>query len=128
VGFKKQNQTLNTMLHKIIGSNDPGSFAAAIFFAFVGVVLSLLLQTTKRDINADSTPFDFSWKFLLSDNVKRIATTLLLIYIAIRFYPDLFGKPINEYLALGVGLALDKIAEVIKNASAVLQVNRNKIN
>ncbi|MES2004349.1 MAG: hypothetical protein V4450_07495 [Bacteroidota bacterium] len=116
------------MLQKLIGSNDLSSFAAAFFFALIGVALSLLLQTTKRDINASGTPFHFSWSFFLADNIKRIAAGLILIYIAIRFYPELFGKPINEYLAFVVGVGLDKVAELIKNASGILQVNRDKIN
>lgn len=116
------------MLQKIIGSNDLSSFAAAIFFALIGVFLSLLLQTTSRDINAKSTPFHFSWSFFLADNVKRIIAGLVMIFIAIRFYPEMFGKPIDEYLAFLIGMGLDKVAEILKNASGILQVNRNKIN
>ena len=115
------------MFQKIIGSNDLTSFLAAFIFALIGVALSLLWHATTRNQNSPNTPVKFSWNFLLSDNVKRIAASLITIFIAIRFYPDLFGKPINEYLAFGVGLGLDKISEVIKNKTNLLDVNRDKI-
>jgi hypothetical protein len=36
------------------------------------------------------------------------------------------GKELSMYFALGIGLGLDKLAQLIKNASSVLQVNRKK--
>lgn len=115
------------MLQKLLGSNDLSTFLVTFFFALIGVALSLLWHTTSRDIRSTDTPFAFSWSFLLSDNIKRIITGVILIYIAIRFYPDLFGKPVTEYLAFGIGLGLDKIAEVIKNKTTILDVDRDKL-
>lgn len=116
------------MLQKLIGSVDAQTFFASFLFALIGVALSLLLQTTKRDVRSDNTPFAFSWKFLLKDNIRRIIAGILIIYVAIRFYPDWFGEPMTDFLALGVGLAIDKVAEIIKNRTNLLSVDRDKIN
>lgn len=115
------------MLQKLIGSVDPQTFIASFLFALIGVALSLLLHTTKRDVRSDNTPFAFSWSFLLKDNIRRIIAGLLLIYVAIRFYPDLFGEPMTDWTALGIGLAIDKVAELLKNHTNLLSVNRDKI-
>lgn len=119
---------IKIMIQKLIGSVDPQTFFASFLFALIGVALSLLLQTTKRDVRSDNTPFAFSWKFLLKDNIRRIIAGILIIYVAIRFYPDWFGEPMTDFLALGVGLAIDKVAEIIKNRTNLLSVDRDKIN
>lgn len=116
------------MLQKLIGSYDLTSFLACLFFAYIGVALSLLWHTTERNPNSQSTPIAFSWKFFLSDNVKRIVSGVLTIYAAIRFCPDVFGIAVNEYVAFGIGLGIDKIAEFIKSKTNLLDVNRAKIN
>jgi len=117
------------MIQKLIGSVDPQTFFASFLFALIGVAISLLIHSTKRDIRSVSTPFSFSWKFLILDNIKRIITGILVIYVAIRFYPDWFGKPMTDFLALGVGLAIDKVIEFIKDRTSLpLSVNRDKIN
>ncbi len=106
---------------------DPQTFFASFFFALIGVAISLLVHTTQRDVRSNNTPFAFSWSFLLKDNMRRIIAGLLVIYVAIRFHPDLFGEPITDWKSLGVGLVVDKLAELIKNHTPLLSVNRDKI-
>ena len=115
------------MKHYLLGNMPVAAFLAAFFFALIGVTISLLLQANKRDPGASSTPYHFSYRFLLQDNWKRIVLSLLLIFVTIRFYSELTGKELSMYFALGIGLGLDKLAQVVKNASAVLQVNRKKL-
>lgn len=115
------------MLQKFMGSVDLQTFITSFSYALIGVILSLLLQTTTRDVRSENTPFVFSWKFLFKDNIKRIVAGILVIFVTIRFYPDLFGKQITDFLALGIGLGIDKAAEIIKNYTNILKVNRDKI-
>jgi hypothetical protein len=115
------------MLQKIIGDNDLASFGSAWFFCIIGVAISLLWHTTKRDPQSAATPVCFDLKFLMLDNIKRFVLGFLLIYVVIRFYPNFFHESINDYAALGVGLGFDKIAELIKGNSTLLDMNRNKI-
>lgn len=51
----------------ILGGMTVAKFAAAFTFALVGVFLSLLIGTTKRDVNSVRTPFHFSWSFFWND-------------------------------------------------------------
>jgi len=67
----------------LTGLDMPSLFLGWAFFALVGVFLSILLQTTKRDIPAPHTPVQFSWSFLWSDNSRRVYTAITVIYIAL---------------------------------------------
>jgi len=103
-----------------LGTDSIVAFLGLAFFAFVGVLLSLLIQTTKRDVQSESTPFEFSWKFLMSDNVKRFLAGLILIYVSLRFTPELFGVDINAFWAFVIGFGSDKIAEILKTKTNIL--------
>lgn len=104
----------------VLGTDSIIAFITLAFFAFVGVMLSLLMQTTKRDPTSVNTPFEFSWKFLMSDNAKRFLAGVILIYLALRFTPELFGIKINEFWAFGIGFGSDKIAEFVKTKTDFL--------
>lgn len=101
-----------------IGGMNAGQFLAAMVMALVGVFLSLLLASTKRDPNSARSPFHFSWSFLISDNAKRLyksaATTLLVIFISLRFADHLIGKHASMIYALMLGLGLDQVIALWK--------------
>lgn len=98
----------------LIGTDSVVKFFSLVFFALLGVALSLLLQTTKRDPQSVHTPFEFSWKFLWNDNVKRVLAGIVLIFVFLRFAPQLMGVEINEFWALAIGFCSDKLAEQVK--------------
>lgn len=116
---------IETFLTYILGNQTPTQFCALLFFALLAAALSLLLQTTKRDIDSENTPLHFSWQFLWQDNIKRIVTSLILIYVAIRFTPQLFGVEISDFWAFVIGFINDKLAQFIKDKAGAL-TNLNK--
>jgi len=113
-----------TMIKEILGTDTGQAFLILLFFSAIGVTLSLLLHASNRDQQAPSTPVKFSFWFLIKDNWKRILTSFLLIYIAIRFTPELFGVQITSFWALAIGLCLDKLAQWIKEKTNILDVKR----
>jgi hypothetical protein len=118
---------LPEIIKTLLGQNTAAQFVGLYLMAIIGLAVSLLLHTTVRDPNSTNTPVAFSWSFFFRDNLKRIVLNVMVLFIAIRFYPDLFGAPINEFLAFGVGLGLDKIIELIKSKSGVLDADRSKL-
>jgi hypothetical protein len=104
----------------LLGELTAANFFALMFFALFGALLSLLLQTTNRNVNSLATPKHFSWGFFWEDNWKRIVTGLMLIYVALRFTPELFGITINEFWALAIGFLNDKLAQVVKDKTNLL--------
>jgi hypothetical protein len=93
---------------------------ALLLFALLAATLSILLQTTSRDVYSNNTPRHFDWIFFIADNWKRALTSLLLICIALRFAPELFGVEISEFWALVIGFGNDKIAQILKDKTNLL--------
>lgn len=102
-----------------------GILFAAFLFALIGVCLRALLITAKRDPLKEGSPVEFSWKFFFSDNVKRFiksgVTTIIVIFLSIRFFKELTGAG-DELLmlySLGVGLGIDKAIDALRKKTGV---------
>jgi ABC-type methionine transport system permease subunit len=115
-----KNIIMKDFIATLLGNQSASAFAALVFFSLLGAVLSLLLHTTKRDPNSIATPRKFSWIFFIEDNWKRAITSLILIYLALRFTPELFGVQINEFWAIAIGLCNDQLAQFIKDKTNIL--------
>jgi flagellar biosynthesis protein FlhB len=100
------------------GTLNPELLAAAFVMALIGIALSALLFTTKRDPLSARTPTHFSWKFFWNDNTKRIVksilTTVLILFITIRFSQELMGQKLTMFYAFGLGFGLDKVIEKLR--------------
>jgi hypothetical protein len=113
------------MLQQILGTDTYQAFVTQYFFAMIGVLISLLLHGANRDVKEPSTPNSFSFLFLLKDNWKRIILNLLIIFVTIRFFKDLTGFELSLFFCLVVGFSYDKLLQLLKDKSSILQVNRN---
>lgn len=111
---------MSTFWSEILGKNDIGVLGAAFAFALLGHLLVLLGGTTLRQPASITSPTKFSWAYLLYDNSKRIVYVILLIIVALRFLPDLFGMQLNGFSGFLVGSGLDGIALVIKQKTKIL--------
>lgn len=106
---------MKEFLQLVLGTQDWPMYFAEWFFALIGVLLSLLLATTKRNPNSPTSPVHFSWTYMIADNAKRVLTSLILIFLFLRFSNELLGINISLFLALGIGLGLDKLAGYLKS-------------
>jgi hypothetical protein len=120
----------------IIGAGGAQHFITMMIFALVGATINLLTNVSKRDKLSASTPMDFSLKFMLLDNWKRMVSSLLLIYLFIRFMPLLIPSGVYEtidgdvefIIAIAIGYSFDKLSELLKDKAKFLSVNREAIN
>lgn len=107
------------ILDYLTGGIDANKFIAAGIFALVGVFLSLLLGTTKRDVESPRTPIQFDWNYFWSDNTKRfltsLATGIIVIFVSLRFAKELFGVELSMIYSFGCGLGFDRLIEYFKN-------------
>lgn len=91
-----------------------GVLVAGFVFALLGVLLNALLKTAKRDPMTASSPVAFSWTFFWNDNVKRFLksglTTLIVIFISLRFFKELVGggTELSMLYCFGVGFSIDR--------------------
>jgi len=107
-----------------------GVLFAGFAFSIIGVTLNALLKTTKRNPTSERTPLDFSWKFFWSDNFIRLLqsalTTIIVIFLSIRFFKELTGAS-NEFLMLycvGVGLGIDIAVAKLKKRANIDEINK----
>jgi len=104
------------------GALNPEVLLAAFAMALIGIFISLLISTTKRDPLSPRTPREFSWNFFWNDNVKRIlksiALTVLVLFVTIRFSQELMGQKLTMFYAFSLGLGLDKVIERLKRKKA----------
>lgn len=106
---------MDKFLYLILGTNDLVSFAASCFFALVGILLSLLLHATKRDVNEPTSPVQFSWSYLFCNNFKRILIAVISVFIALRFSDQLLGTRLTLFFSFIIGLSIDNLAKIIQN-------------
>mgnify|MGYP001009136545 CR=1 FL=1 len=101
-------------LNELLGGIAVVPFVVAVFYAFVGATLNLLIHSNKRDIDSPNSPKNYSYQFLFRDNWKRIAIGIILILIVIRFSQEMIGQQLTMYLAFIIGFSVDRLAGLIK--------------
>jgi hypothetical protein len=120
---------MNEFKQLILGQISLAYYAAAAFFCGLAILLSLYSHSRTRDKNSRNTPYDFSWRFLLWDNFKRVVTGLILMFLFFRFSPEIFGKPLTMWWAVGIGFflsfGLDKAIQFIQQKYDILKMPRS---
>jgi hypothetical protein len=111
---------MKTFITALLGDQSAPLFFSNFFFALIGVALMLLIHSTERNLDSNRTPTEFSWSFFLSDNWKRLVAGLIMIFVSLRFAPELFGVEISPFWAFAIGMLNDKLAQVIKDKTNIL--------
>jgi hypothetical protein len=115
----------------ILGNVSVAYYLAAEFFALLALILSLYMNSKKRDATSSSTPIQFSWPFLIWDNTKRIVVGQIALFLIFRFITELLGRQLNMWIAVGIGFflsfGLDKAIQLIKEKSSIFDMNREKM-
>ena len=104
---------MEEFIKQITGGIAPINYAAGFVFALIGAIISLRLHAKKRDKMSDSTPYKFSFVFMLQDNMQRLLTGFLFTFIAFRFAPEILQQDFSMFLAFLVGLLNDRVAGLI---------------
>jgi hypothetical protein len=90
----------------ILGEIAPEYYVAAFFFSGLAILLSLYLQSLKRDKTSTSTPVHYSWKFLLWDNAKRIMAGIITAFLFYRFPGQALSHSLDMWVAVAIGFLL----------------------
>lgn len=121
----------------VLGFTSLQAFLAMCFFAAIGIIISLLIDSQKRNQNSTRTPVKFSWWFLLKDNWKTILLTALVVLMTLRFvtsfFPDQFiGEEVGTaeglekwmFGSLIIGLSFNQLIQIWKKRAGWLQVKK----
>jgi len=109
-----------TIKQQLLGNLDPQLYIASFIAALVGILFVLLLGSTLRSVESKSSPKNFSWSYLLSDNAKRIYLNILAVIITLRFMPEIIGTELSVWKGFIVGTAWDGLALFIKQKTNIL--------
>jgi hypothetical protein len=103
----------------LLGDLEPQNFIAMLFFALIGVAISILVHSTNRDPGSKRSPYRFTLSFILRDNGQRILLNALLIVVVIRFSKEILGFEIKPFIALLIGISFDKLSELLRNSNLI---------
>ena len=119
--------TLSTFTHHVL-KMDPILFLSYVFWAGIGVLLSLLLNANQRSVNNNNMQMAFCWKFLFTSNYKRILISFLLILVSIRFSKQLIGLEQNAFSSFVIGLCSDHLGKALQLKILVMRDKQLKTN
>ena len=113
-------KSISEALLIILGENKTGGYyLAGFFFSGLAILLSIYLHSRKRDRCSPATPEKFSWLFLLWDNAKRAAASLVLMFILFRLFD--FS---NVFAMVGVGFfvsfGVDKAIQFLMDKTNIM--------
>jgi hypothetical protein len=106
------------IIEHLLGPVNPAHFIASLIFAGIGIGISLLWSAALRDQSKPDTPDKFSWKYLFSNNKRRVllssVLSILLVIVSLRFTPEIFNVNPTMFSALGIGLGFDRLGWYLK--------------
>lgn len=112
-------------------------FFAMVAFAAVGVIVALLIDSTRRNKSSKSTPEKFSFWFLIKDNWKTILLAALAVLLTLRFAPFLFPDQFTQenlsspmgvekwlFGSVIIGLLYNTLLQIWKQKADILKAKR----
>lgn len=118
----------------LFGSLDPWFFLGLFCWGIVGAYILIQLNANRRDPQSSRTPVLFSWRVWFKDNFPRVIFNLVLIFVFIRFIPDIKEQfptalgwmRVNEFTALIIGFSSDGLALLLNKFNIVKLVGTYK--
>jgi hypothetical protein len=104
----------NEVLVELLGSYKLSFYIAYFIFVGLGIVVSLRISALKRDRASNNTPYSFSIKFLIQDNLLRILGSFAFVFLSIRLGVELFNTVPEYYTAVIMGLGFDQVLLRVK--------------
>ena len=114
---------------KIVTGEKPLSYYFAGFiFSLLAIILSLYLHSKERNKYSIATPINYSWKFLMWDNSKRIFTGMIVMFLFFRLF-DLSNVFLMVGLGFAVALGLDKLIQfLMENTDLMKFLKKDRTN
>lgn len=113
---------MNNFLKIILGAQPFDNFAGYMVLALIGIIIKLLLHVASRNQASPNTPTELSISFMLKDNAIRLLASLSLslfvVFVCVRFTDEILHVALSPFIALGIGLGSDYLAEKLKDFSS----------
>lgn len=104
---------MNKFLNLILGTTDVPTYSAGLLFALIGLAFYYRSKIKKRDKGSPETPYQFSLKFFLRDNLSELIFSILGIILLMRFSVEYVGAEVTMIYSIGLGLIGPKVIDMI---------------
>ena len=104
---------MNKFLNLILGTTDVPTYLAGLFFALIGLAFYYRSKIKKRDKGSPETPYQFSLKFFLRDNLSELIFSIMGIIMLMRFSVEYVGAEVTMIYSIGLGLIGPKVIDMI---------------
>ena len=102
----------------LLGSFDVVWYIAAFIFAALGLFIRWSILTRRAIKWNPDTPDKFSWTYWLHNNLwpkaVSVLTTIVIVFLCLRFAGEWFGVVPTMAFAVVLGLAFDWFVDFIK--------------
>jgi hypothetical protein len=117
---------MKEFLNIILGELTIPSFLAYGIFIWIGWLLVNYFDVIWRDKSSLRTPEPFDLKFWVLDNYKRVITFIIIIFIVLRFYTEIYGNTLNAFNALLIGTTFEGAIAILRQKSETVKKALNK--
>jgi amino acid transporter len=106
------------ILNDLLGSLTIVNYIVAFFFVFLALLAKWTYKTIDGIKNSPHTPEKMDWTYWLKDNLYpklvSLLSSVISVFIILRFSNDLVGQQFSYFFALVVGFGLDYFVDKIK--------------
>lgn len=110
---------MEIFLSHLLGTTNIPTYLAGFILAGIGALISLRVHANSRDKSSLNTPKEFSWRFLVLDNITRLFTGFLITFIAFRFTNEFLGTTFTMWTAFLIGLLFDQVAGILGKIESI---------
>lgn len=105
---------INEVIAELLGTYRASFYITYFIFVLLGVIVSLRLGALNRDKSSRNTPYTFSFRFLIQDNLLRILGSFAFVFLTIRLGVEIFNIVPEYYTAVLMGLGFDQFLLKVK--------------
>lgn len=109
------------IIHYILGGVTLEFLISFYIFSLLGVFLSMLFHYgSKKTGKKKPVNHKFSLSYWLKDNLVRLLTSVICIFILVRFYDQIpIEYELNMFLGILTGTGLDQVIVFIRNKTNI---------
>lgn len=104
-----------------LGDMDKSLFIAMCLWGYIGMVVNLLSDVSKRNPKSKKSPKEFSFTYWLKDNWHRTLLSIIMVPISIITFTEMFGMEISIFRAMGVGFISDYLIDILKRRTNIIK-------
>lgn len=116
---------MDKFLNLLMGTSDIPTYCAALVWGLMGMFFVYLYKIKKRDKMSESTPYEFSIKFFITDTLANIIFSFLGLVSGLRFSIEMYGTEISMHYAFILGICLPDVIELISSTKLKARENTN---